>query len=215
MELPDCENLYLDAIYLDEFERAELIDLLVRKGDQGLDKFLETDSPSVTSKVEQIRKLLEQQGKRIRANIEAKYGKQETMEELKWKEEEEGFGLSPDEMEFLNKSDDLIDRELEEGLEEMLLREELVKLTLAVDKQDWKFKRSIFRKIWDGIKNFFLRIWAGILRVFYWIRAKIKGEEDPVVKFRREMAKKKISMYLPFTDLRNYYNKIESNGKSV
>jgi len=210
MELPDCENLYLDTIYLDEFERAELIDLLVKEGDQGLDKFLETEAPSVQSKVDQIRKLLEQQSKSIRSRIESKYGEQAEAEELKWREEEEGLGLNKTELDYLDKSDDLLERELEDGLEELLLREELVKLTLAADKQDWKFKRSLFRRIMDGIKNFFLKIWGWVLRVFYWFRAKLKGEEDPVKKWEREMAKKKISVYIPFTDLRNYYNKIES-----
>ena len=55
-----------------------------------------------------------------------------------------------------------------------------------------------------------MKIWAVILRIYYWFRAKMRHEEDPVQRFRREQSSKKISVYLPFNNLRDYFNKVES-----
>lgn len=209
MELPDCENIDLDAVYLSEFERSELIDLLVRKGEKGLDEFLEGDSETIGKKVEQLRKVLDKQGKRMVDRVEQKYKDQEEEAELKWKKRKEEK-MSKEEKEFLEKSDDLIDRELSAGLESLMLSNEIVQLTMETDKTPWKFKRSLLQRIWDAIKRFFLKVWAAILRAWYWIRSKFTKEEDPVEKFKKEKAGRKVNIAIPFDGIRSQYNSIES-----
>ena len=121
MELPDCENLYSDTFTLSELERERLIELLVKKGEKGLDEFLASESLSVRSKVEEIRKLLEEQAKRIREKIEGRFKTEESAQELKWEAEKSGQGLSEDEREYLKKSGKLLDRELSMEVQEVPL----------------------------------------------------------------------------------------------
>ncbi|UCF08581.1 MAG: VWA domain-containing protein [Thermoplasmata archaeon] len=170
MELPDCEDIADDHLVFSYHDDIELVRQLVEKGPEYIDSFIERQAKkdsSVARYIKQLRKRLERQAERIRAQRRKSFmGKMKSLESekvAKTREIERELASLTDEQRALQ------DR-LNEILESEFLSDDFVRLVIdtPLDLRS-KEKKGILKRITD----FFIMIGRAIKRFFLWLARKL------------------------------------------
>jgi len=174
-QLPDCEISESLNLHLSENLQLDIIRRLAEKGEKGIDEFISvhsTSNPAISSRLEQLRKEVSDQGKRWMRTVNQHHLKtrEEEVENHQHKKR-----LLIIEKESIKKSQKKMESSLETRLESILSESELVEFIVDLPEDDFDdtAPQSFLERIlvfpyllWMLFVKFLRRFWEWILRRF-------------------------------------------------
>jgi len=174
-QLPDCEISESLNLHLSENLQLDIIRRLAEKGEKGIDEFISvhsTSNPAISSRLEQLRKEVSDQGKRWMRTVNQHHLKtrEEEVENHQHKKR-----LLIIEKESIKKSQKKMESSLETRLESILSESELMEFIVDLPEDDFDdtVPQSFLERIlvfshllWMLFVKFLRRFWEWILRRF-------------------------------------------------
>jgi len=174
-QLPDCEISASLNLHLSENLQLDIVRRLAEKGEKGIDEFISvhsTSNPAISSRLEQLRKEVSEQGKRWMKTVNQHHLKTRGEEVEKHQHKKRLLNI---EKESIKKSQKKMESTLETRLESILSGSDLMEFIIDLPKDDfedtapqsfWERILVILHLLWMLFLKPIRRFWEWILRSF-------------------------------------------------